>query len=96
MENPNPDKLEPTIVHGIRELKARFELQSKNTTKLADYLEEIKKATGVLESSLSQVVTRIAELKRSHEKLTVKLLDVIGKIEVLRCRTVPLRASEVK
>jgi len=96
MENPNPEKYEPTIIRGIQELKSRFELQSENTTKLAAYLEEIKNATGVLESSLSQVVTRISELKRTHEKLTIKLLDIIGKIEVLRCRTVPLRASEVK
>lgn len=96
MENPDPEKYEPVIIRGIKELKERFELQSENAIKLNNFIEDIKSTINIVESTLNQTTNRINELKQKQEKLTIKLLNIIGKIEVLRCRNVPLRTSEIQ
>ena len=94
--NPDLEKYEATLIHGVQELKARFDLQSENTTKLKTYMNDMKNTIVTLESALDQTNTRLTELQYTQEKLYIKMLEIIGRIEVLRCKCTPLRASEIR
>ena len=83
-------------MHGLQELKARYELQVQNTKKLANYVEDIKGTIQVLESATVNYSTRLEELQHKQVRMNIKLLEIIGRIEVLRCRCTPLRESEIK
>ena len=96
IDNPDPSKYEPTIVHGLQELKARYDLQVQNTKKLSNYVEDIRSTIQVLENASTNYSTRVEELQHKQIRLNIKLLEIIGRIEVLRCRCTPLRESEIK
>lgn len=77
-------------------MKTRFEAQIKKTTDLKGYVDDIKNTVTTVDQSLSQTAARAKELKRNHEKIVLRLLNIMCKIEVLRCKGVSLHPDEVR
>lgn len=94
-DNPDPELLVPVVEIGIHALKRRFENQNIETKTLHTYVSDMNDALVAIESAISKSSIRLRDLRTKQGALYNRLLALLSKIEVLRCRNVPLSADEI-
>ena len=95
-DNPDPDLLVPAVEIGIHALKRRFENQNVESKTLHTYVSDMDDAMNAIESAMAKSSIRLRDLKTKQTLLYNRLLGILSKIEVLRCRNVPLNEDEIK
>ena len=96
MNNPDPARCYPVLVVGIDALKARFDRQQAEAQKLREHSRAIKEVVEAVELSHTQVGGRFAALQMRQIGLYQRLLALLRKVEVLRCRGTPLQQAELR
>ena len=95
-DNPDPELLVPVVEVGIHALKRRFENQNVESKTLHTYANDMDDAMNAIESAIAKSSIRLRDLKTKQAALYNRLLAILSKIEVLRCRNVPLNEDEIK
>ena len=95
-DNPDPDLLVPVVEMGIHALKRRFENQNVVSKTLHAYVNDMDDAMNTIQSTIAKSNIRLRDLKTKQATLYNRLLAILSKIEVLRCRNVPLSQDEIK
>lgn len=94
--NPDPENFFPIKELGVANLQLRFNNQSTSIDKNQKSIQELQGIIKKAEISYDQLLGRYESLKLQHTQLQSTLLNILRKIEVTRCRGVPLRSSEIK
>lgn len=95
-DNPNPELLVPVVEVGIHALKRRFEHQNAESKILYSYVGDMNESLQAIEQSIVKSGLRFDQLETKQAILNNKLLALLAKVEVLRCRNVPLTVDELK
>jgi len=96
MNNPDPARYYPVRIIGVDALKARFDHQQTETLKLKEHARNLKEVIEAVELSNTQLETRFSGLQMKQVHIYQKLMSLLRKVEVLRCRGLPMEATEVK
>lgn len=96
MNNPDPARYYPVSIIGVDALKARFDHQQAETLKLKEHARNLKEVIEAVELSNTQMETRFSSLRMKQMHIYQKLMTLLRKVEVLRCRGLPMENSEIK
>jgi hypothetical protein len=96
INNPDPTRYYPVRILGIDALKARFDQQQAESLKVKEHLQSVREVIDTVELSNTQIDTRFAALQMRQAHLYQKLLALLRKVEVLRCRGSAFEQSEEK
>jgi hypothetical protein len=77
-------------------LKRRFENQNLESKVLFSYLDEMNDSLRAIDTAVNKSSIRLNDMRTKQSALYNKLLTVLSKIEVLRCRNVPMKENEVR
>lgn len=83
-------------VLGVDALKARFDQQQAESLKLKEHLQNLREVVDTVELSNTQISTRFNALQMKQVHIYQKLMALLRKVEVLRCRGIPLEESETR
>lgn len=81
---------------GVEMLSRRFDVQNVEAVQQAEFVKEITTTLETLDQAAVRMGKKYEEFKLKQTQLYVKLLYIMRKIEVLRCRGVPLDVNELK
>lgn len=81
---------------GIDALKARFDQQQSESLKLKEHTQNLREVLDSVELSNTQIETRFTALQMRQAHIYQKLMALLRKIEVLRCRGLPVEESEAR
>lgn len=95
-DNPDPDLLAPVLEVGALALKRRFESQNVESQVLHSYAKDISESLHAIESSIVRSGSRLSDVRVKQTSLYNRLLATLSRLEVLRCRGVPLSDAEVR
>eukprot|EP00455_Lapot_gusevi_P038837 TRINITY_DN4353_c0_g1_i1.p1 TRINITY_DN4353_c0_g1~~TRINITY_DN4353_c0_g1_i1.p1 ORF type:complete len:357 (+),score=78.78 TRINITY_DN4353_c0_g1_i1:85-1155(+) len=93
--NPKPDSLVPVQATGFVDLKKRFDEQTKANAVYTQHLQELENKMGALEGDELKIKHELEQCKQRHRDLAARLLQVMGKLEMVRGRGVPLLNEEI-
>lgn len=96
MNNPDPSRYIPVSVIGIDALKLRFDQQQSESQKLKEHIRSLREVIEAVDLSNTQMDTRFSALQRKQIHIYQRLMGLLRKVEVLRCRGSPIENSEVK
>jgi len=96
MNNPDPDRYYPVRIVGIDALKARFDQQQTEAQQLKEHTRNLKEVIEAVELSNTQMSSRFSSLQMKQVHIYQHLLTILRKVEVLRCRGVPLEQNEIR
>jgi len=94
LANPDPQLFEPCLLIGPSALKKRFEEQRKSASEHAQVMQEVSQTLALSAQAVAKTEKRSETLRDSQAKLRHRLLTVMCKIEVLRCRGVHIDPNE--
>eukprot|EP01116_Phalansterium_solitarium_P012053 TRINITY_DN28007_c0_g1_i1.p1 TRINITY_DN28007_c0_g1~~TRINITY_DN28007_c0_g1_i1.p1 ORF type:complete len:450 (+),score=154.65 TRINITY_DN28007_c0_g1_i1:76-1425(+) len=93
--NPDPKRLVPVQAVGFSDLKARVDEQDKTTTQIKDAIQEIQTfVENVQRRHEIEMLVKIEQCKQQHLQLAHRLIKVMKKLEVLRCKGCPVTLEE--
>jgi septation ring formation regulator EzrA len=81
---------------GAEALQARLGWQQDRSQQLAKGLEQLKHAHQALTDQTERYKQSLALLQRNHAGLRQRLLDLMKKVELVRCMNIPMQPDEVK
>lgn len=96
MNNPDPARYYPVRIIGVDALKARFDHQQSETLKLKEHARNLKEVIEAVELSNTQLETRFSGLQMKQIHVYQTLMSLLRKVEVLRCRSVPMESTELR
>ena len=96
INNPDAKKYYPIIIHGIHELKERFDKQQIEIKSIQEHIKKIDDILHTINNTNSKINNKFSSLKIKQIQIFQKLLSLLRKIEVLRCRGVPMESSEIR
>jgi uncharacterized protein YhaN len=94
--NPDPARYYPVRIMGIDALKTRFDHQQTESIKLKEHSQNLREVLDTVELSNTQIETRFTALQMRQAHIYQKLMALLRKIEVLRCRGLPIEESEAR
>ena len=95
MNNPDPLNYVPQALVGAQALEARKVWQQDEAKKSAKSAMDLVSFLDFVHQRHLLTKQRLEESVRVHKALRTRLVDVMKKVEIARCREVPLQADEV-
>jgi hypothetical protein len=96
MNNPDPDRYFPVRVIGVDALKSRFDLQQSESAKLKEHTKSVREVLDAVDSSNMQIGARFQSLQMKQIHIYQKMLALLRKVEVLRCKGLPMEQAEMR
>mmetsp|Transcript_32651 Transcript_32651/g.33297 ORF Transcript_32651/g.33297 Transcript_32651/m.33297 type:complete len:475 (-) Transcript_32651:138-1562(-) len=96
LDNPNSQLFEPCLLIGPAALKKRFESQQTTASEHSLVVQDITKTLNMCALAISKTEKRVEVMRGQQAKLRYKLLNIMSKVEVLRCRGVYIDHNERK
>ena len=96
VRNPDPMSYMPVPVVGADALSVRVAWQQTQATQLASQAEMVAKSHETVKALYAQGRNRLDDIRRTHANHRKRLLDVMRKVEVVRCMNQPLQQDEVR
>mmetsp|Transcript_26729 Transcript_26729/g.37678 ORF Transcript_26729/g.37678 Transcript_26729/m.37678 type:complete len:431 (-) Transcript_26729:175-1467(-) len=93
--NPDPNLYMPIAVAGADNLRARVGWQQERANGLAKGVAQLRAAHETIAKNSQRYRSDIEVLTRTHAALRKRLLDMMRKVEVVRCMNLPLQQDEV-
>jgi len=93
--NPDPNLYMPIAVAGADSLRARLGWQQERANGLAKGAAQLRTAHETIAKNSQRYRSDIEALTRTHAALRKQLVDIMRKVEVVRCMNVPLQQDEV-
>lgn len=93
-DNADPDNFVPVEEMGIESLKRRYDRQVNETKKMDGQVNKISEVIKDVHSANQQTMSKVAILKMRQLQLNRKVLELMRKIEVIRCHGVPIQETE--
>jgi len=94
-QNPDPEKLIPVSIVGADALSNRIAGQQEKANRLKGYVEQLNDAHEQVKKSAIASQNKVDYLRRNQEIILLKMLQVMRKVEILRCLNLPLQRGEV-
>ena len=95
VRNPDPESYMPVALNGAVELQTRVAWQQDRANAFAKNLHGIQAARATLQQRCDRMETYLQTLTRIHTTLRTRLLEVMRKVELVRCMNLPLQQDEV-
>lgn len=92
--NPDPSIFEPVVVMGTADLKRRLESQKEATKDHELVISEVSKTLVMAKQTCAKTEKHCLDMKSKQSQLRYQLLSVMRKVELLRCKGVPLDMEE--
>jgi hypothetical protein len=92
--NPNPAELTPVAMIGASSLHSHLVWQQTEATKLGGYVTELKGQLEFLSKTCANSQRGIRQASLEHEVLQRRLLEVMRKVEIVRCMGQPMQQAE--
>lgn len=96
VQNPDPLSYMPIPLVGADSLSARVSWQQERAKQLAKDAEMVKVSHETAEKLFVQGHKRLEDIKRTHADHRKRLLNVMRKVEVVRCMNQSLQPDEVR
>ena len=96
VQNPDPLNYMPIALVGADALSARVSWQQERAKQLAQAAESIKASNETAAQLFRQGRKRLEDIKRAHANNRKRLLNVMRKVEVVRCMNQSLQPDEVR
>lgn len=96
VRNPDPQSYMPIALVGADALNARVTWQQERATQLSKDAESIRASHETVQQLWTQGHRRLEQIQRAHTNHRKQLLQVMRKIELVRCMNQPLQADEVR
>eukprot|EP00211_Chloroparvula_japonica_P014675 CAMPEP_0119136610 /NCGR_PEP_ID=MMETSP1310-20130426/21788_1 /TAXON_ID=464262 /ORGANISM="Genus nov. species nov., Strain RCC2339" /LENGTH=261 /DNA_ID=CAMNT_0007127617 /DNA_START=39 /DNA_END=824 /DNA_ORIENTATION=+ len=94
-DNPDPSRLIPVSVTGFSELKERIQKQEETAKEQRERLVQIRQfLVEVQRKHEIETTAKITDYKREFLNLSHRMLQVLGRVELVQSRDVPLQADE--
>jgi len=94
--NPDPLNYTPIVLVGADSLNARVSWQQERAKQLAKAATSIEAGNNTSEQLFSEARRRLDDVKRAHANHRKRLLNVMRKVEVVRCMNLPLQPDEAR
>ena len=94
-DNTDPENYMPVEELGIANLKARYDNQKEESTKIRDRAVKIGDILKAVRETNQQLNAKFELLKKKQININKRVLAIVRKIEVLRCHGTPLQQSEL-
>ena len=95
VRNPDPESYMPVALNGAAGLQTRVAWQQDRANSFAKNLHVIQAARATLQQRCDRMETDLQTLTRIHTILRTRLLEVMRKVELVRCMNLPLQQDEV-
>ena len=96
VRNPDPDSYMPAAMMGADALQTRLASQQDRSQNLQKNLDTLQDAHTSLQAKRDRFESDVASLRTIHARLRQRLLDMMRKVELVRCRNLPIQADEAK
>jgi Nucleoporin complex subunit 54 len=96
VQNPDPMSYMPVPMVGADSLSARVSWQHERAKQLAKDAESIQASHETVKDLFAQGQKRLEEIRRAHSNHRKRLLNVMRKVEVVRCMNQSLQPDEVR
>jgi hypothetical protein len=96
VKNPGPDQYWPVAIVGAQALQSRLGYQQERAQQLQRGLDGIASANSMLQTRHNKFLSNLETLAKTHQRLKQRLLDVMRKVELVRCRNLPVQPNEAK
>jgi hypothetical protein len=96
VQNPDPLSYMPIPLIGAESLNARVSWQQERATELAKHAEAIKGSHEAIQEAYKRSFYQLEDVKRKHANQRKRLLNVMRKVEIVRCMNQPLQQDEVR
>ena len=93
-ENPEPERCSPVAVTGHAELKQRLDADHRQTEEHALAVESLAAQLGKIENGSERARARIARARARHATLSLKMLEAMRRLELVRCAGQPVFVEE--
>mmetsp|Transcript_13611 Transcript_13611/g.21253 ORF Transcript_13611/g.21253 Transcript_13611/m.21253 type:complete len:400 (+) Transcript_13611:1026-2225(+) len=93
--NPDPNLYMPIAVAGADSLRARLGWQQERANGLAKGVSKLRAAHETIAKNSQRYRSDVKALTRTHAALRKQLVDIMRKVEVVRCMNIPLQQDEV-
>jgi len=93
-DNADPDNFVPVEEMGIESLKRRYDRQVSEMKKIDGQVNKIFEVIKDVHGANQQTMSKVAILKTRQLQLNRKVLELMRKIEVIRCHGVPIQETE--
>lgn len=96
VQNPDPMSYMPCPLVGADALNARVTWQQERAKQLAENAVMVQNSHETVQLLYAQGRDRLEDIKRTHATHRKRLLNVMRKVEVVRCMNQPLQQDEVR
>ena len=96
VQNPDPMSYMPVPCVGADALSVRVSWQQTQAEQLAAQAEMVKRSHETVQALYAQGRNRLDDIQRMHASHRKRLLNVMRKVEVVRCMNLPLQQGEVE
>jgi hypothetical protein len=96
VQNPDPLSYMPIPLVGADALNARVSWQQERATQLAKDAKSVQNCHETVQELYSQAHKRLEDIQRAHSNQRKRLLNVMRKVEVVRCMNQSLQPDEVR
>ncbi|CAM9840285.1 unnamed protein product [Phaeothamnion confervicola] len=93
-DNPDPDKLVPYLVVGFDELLQQAQERQTEAAKMNDLAQRLREMVGSRVQQSRRAAAAAEACRRKHVEQRHRLLQVMQKMELLRCINLPLHDEE--
>lgn len=94
--NPDPRELMPVALVGAAALHCRIVSQQEKVNALATHADKLRENLQFLERTSQSSRAAILNSNVEHEALRRRLLDIMRKVEIIRCMGQPIQRAEVE
>jgi hypothetical protein len=94
--NPDPRELMPVALVGAAALHCRIVSQQEKVNTLASHAEKLRENLQFLERTARSSKNVIQNSNVEHEALQRRLLEIMRKVEIIRCMGQPIQRAEVE
>ena len=96
VQNPDPMSYMPCPLVGADSLNVRVTWQQERAKQLAENAKMVQNSHETVQLLYAQGRNRLEDIKRTHASHRKRLLNVMRKVEVVRCMNQPLQQDEVR
>jgi hypothetical protein len=94
--NPHPARYMPSALVGAAALQSRISYQQESANALGSHLDLVRETLGALVRQSRLVQDRADKARARRDDQRFRLLDLMRKVEIVRCFRQPLQAGEVQ
>jgi hypothetical protein len=95
-DNPDPETCVPAPVVGFQSLQERVQHQQKHTTGLVEIVKSLQDTVESLQQAAHRTHATMESCRRKQVEQSNRFLQIVRKIELLRCMNLPLSGEEKK